>query len=136
MNKSVALWSAAQAAQATGGEARGEWCADGISTASRTLSPGDLFVALRGYNHDGHDHVEAAISAQAAAAIVERVPDNLAAPLLIVPDTLEGLVALARAARARSQARIVAVTGSVGKTGSKDMIATLVLMLFSEETLW
>ena len=123
MNKSVALWSAAQAAQATGGEARGEWCADGISTDSRTLSPGDLFVALRGYNHDGHDHVEAAISAQAAAAIVERVPDNLAAPLLIVPDTLEGLVALARAARARSQARIVAVTGSVGKTGSKDMIA-------------
>ncbi len=123
MNKSAALWSATQATQATGGEARGEWCADGVSTDSRTLCPGDLFVALKGANHDGHDHVEAAISAQAAAAIVERAPDNLTAPLLIVPDTLEGLVALARAARARSQARIIAITGSVGKTGTKDMIA-------------
>lgn len=123
MSKTAALWSATQATQATGGEARGEWCADGISIDSRTLSPGDLFVALKGSNHDGHDHVGAAISAQAAAAIVERVPDNLTAPLLIVPDTLQGLVALARAARARSQARIIAVTGSVGKTGTKDMIA-------------
>ncbi|MBR45919.1 MAG: UDP-N-acetylmuramoylalanyl-D-glutamyl-2, 6-diaminopimelate--D-alanyl-D-alanine ligase [Rhodospirillaceae bacterium] len=124
MNKAAAsLWSAAQAASATGGEVRGEWRADGVSIDSRTLAPGDLFVALKGPNHDGHDHVQAALSAQAAAAMVERAPDGVAAPLLIVPDTLEGLVALARAARARSDARIVAVTGSVGKTGSKDMIA-------------
>jgi len=123
MNSAAALWSAAQAASATGGEARGEWRADGVSIDSRTLAPGDLFVALKGPNHDGHDHIQAALSAQAAAAMVERAPDGLAAPLLIVPDTLEGLVALARAARARSEARVVAVTGSVGKTGSKDLIA-------------
>ena len=56
MSKTAALWNATQAAQATGGEARGEWCADGISIDSRALSPGDLFVALKGSNHDGHDH--------------------------------------------------------------------------------
>ena len=72
MNKTAALWSAVQAAQATGGEARGEWCANGVSIDSRTLSPGDLFVALRGNNHDGHDHVETAISAQAAELAMSR----------------------------------------------------------------
>ncbi len=119
------LWSAAQAAQATGGELRGDWRADGVSIDSRTLVPGDLFVALKGPNHDGHDHVRHALDAHAAAAMVERAADiaSAQAPLLIVPDSLEGLIALAKAARARSAARIVAVTGSVGKTGSKDLIA-------------
>ena len=119
------LWSAAQAAQATGGELIGDWRADGVSIDSRTLVPGDLFVALKGPNHDGHDHVRQALDARAAAAMVERAADfaNAQAPLLIVPDSLEGLTALARAARARSTARIVAVTGSVGKTGSKDLIS-------------
>ena len=120
-----ALWSAAEAAQATGGELHGDWRADGVSIDSRTLTPGDLFVALKGPNHDGHDHVGQALSAQAAAAMVERAPDvgSAKTPLLIVPDSLEGLSALAKAARARSSARIVAVTGSVGKTGSKELIA-------------
>ena len=124
-NIAAALWSAAEAAQATGGESRGEWRADGVSIDSRTLAPGDLFVALKGPNHDGHDHVSQAFGAQAVAAMVERAPDIESAetPLLIVPDSLEGLWALAKAARARSAARIVAVTGSVGKTGSKDLIA-------------
>lgn len=124
-NIAAALWSAAEAAQATGGESRGEWRADGVSIDSRTLAPGDLFVALKGPNHDGHDHVSQAFGARAAAAMVERAPDIESAetPLLIVPDSLEGLWALAKAARARSAARIVAVTGSVGKTGTKDLIA-------------
>ena len=119
------LWSAAQAAQATGGELHGDWRADGISIDSRTLVPGDLFVALKGPHHDGHDHVRQALDAHAAAAMVECAADiaNAQAPLLIVPDSLEGLTALAKAARARSAARIVAVTGSVGKTGSKELIA-------------
>ena len=60
-----ALWSAAEAAQATGGELRGDWRADGVSIDSRTLVPGDLFVALKGPNHDGHDHVNQALVAQA-----------------------------------------------------------------------
>jgi UDP-N-acetylmuramoyl-tripeptide--D-alanyl-D-alanine ligase len=124
-NISAPLWRAAEAADATGGEARGEWRASGVSIDSRSIAPGDLFVALKGPNHDGHDHVGAAFAAQAAAAMVEHAPEGLAepAPLLVVPDTLDGLAALGRAARARSPARIVAVTGSVGKTGSKDLIA-------------
>ena len=119
------LWSAAQAAQATGGDLQGDWRAEGISIDSRTLVPGDLFVALRGPNHDGHDHVHQALNAHAAAAMVERVADidSAQAPLLIVPDSLKGLTALAKAARARSAARIVAVTGSVGKTGCKELVA-------------
>jgi len=123
--RAAPLWSAAQAAQATGGELRGDWRADGVSIDSRTLVPGDLFVALKGPHHDGHDHVRHALDAHAAAAMVERAADiaSAQAPLLIVPDSLEGLTALAKAARARSAARIVAVTGSVGKTGSKDLIA-------------
>ena len=124
-HNTAALWSAAEAAQATGGELRGDWRADGVSIDSRTLTPGDLFVALKGPNHDGHDHVSQALGAQAAAAMVERAPElgSAETPLLIVPDSLEGLCALAKAARARSTARIVAVTGSVGKTGSKELIA-------------
>ena len=124
-NSAAGLWSAAEAAQATGGESRGDWRADGVSIDSRTLAPGDLFVALKGPNHDGHDHVGQAFGARAAAAMVERAPgiESAETPLLIVPDSLEGLWALAKAARARSAARIVAVTGSVGKTGSKDLIA-------------
>ena len=129
----AALWSAAEAADATGGESRGDWRAEGVSIDSRTLMAGDLFVALKGPNHDGHDHVAQALGAhaaaamieRAAAAMVERAPDieSAPAPLLIVPDSLEGLAALAKAARARSTARIVAVTGSVGKTGTKELIA-------------
>ena len=125
MSTKQVLWSAAQAASATGGQAHGDWRAEGVSIDSRTLAPGDLFVALKGSNHDGHDHVTAALGGHAAAAMVERAPDhnNRAAPLLIVPDSLDGLYALAGAARARCSARIIAVTGSVGKTGSKELLA-------------
>ena len=66
-NSAAGLWSAAEAAQATGGESRGDWRADGVSIDSRTLAPGDLFVALKGPNHDGHDHVGQAFGARAAA---------------------------------------------------------------------
>jgi UDP-N-acetylmuramoyl-tripeptide--D-alanyl-D-alanine ligase len=85
---------------------------------------GDLFIALRGPNHDGHDFVPAALKRGAAAAMVERdvpgIPAN--APSLRVPDTLAGLRALGAAARNRSRARVVAVTGSVGKTGTKEAL--------------
>ncbi len=125
MNSKQTLWSAAQAISATGGETDGDWQADGVSIDSRTLAPGDLFVALKGPNHDGHDHVQAALGAQAAAAMVEHAPGAGTAPgpLLIVPDSFDGLYALATAARARSTARIIAITGSVGKTGSKELLA-------------
>ncbi|MDA8230500.1 MAG: UDP-N-acetylmuramoylalanyl-D-glutamyl-2,6-diaminopimelate--D-alanyl-D-alanine ligase [Magnetospirillum sp.] len=120
-----ALWTAEEARAATGGRLQGRtWNAGGVSIDSRSLAPGDLFVALAGPNHDGHDHVAAALAAGAAAALVHRIPAGLPAdaPLLVVDETMAGLNALGRAARARSPARIVAVTGSVGKTGTKEML--------------
>jgi UDP-N-acetylmuramoyl-tripeptide--D-alanyl-D-alanine ligase len=118
------LWTATDAAAATGGRNRADWCATGVSIDSRSLQVGDLFVALRGPHRDGHDFVAAAFARGAAAALVDGAPPGLpaAAPLLHVTDTLAGLSALAAAARARSAARIVAVTGSVGKTGTKEAL--------------
>ncbi|MGE5514917.1 MAG: UDP-N-acetylmuramoylalanyl-D-glutamyl-2,6-diaminopimelate--D-alanyl-D-alanine ligase [Bacteroidota bacterium] len=121
----MSLWTAAQAQAATGGTLSGpEWSADGVSIDSRSVAKGDLFIALAGPNHDGHAYVKAAIDGGAAAALVHRIPDGCdGLPLLLVDDTMAGLQALGRAARDRSSARIVAVTGSVGKTGTKEMLA-------------
>src|SRR5690606_38429844 len=118
------LWSAAEAAAATNGMQVGDWAADGVSIDSRTVAPGDLFVAIRGPHHDGHDFVKEALERGAAAAMVHAVPGGVAhdAPLLVVPDTAEGLVDLARYARMRSEARVAAVTGSVGKTSTKEAL--------------
>jgi len=117
------LWTAADAAAATGGINTRDWQAQGVSIDTRTLQPGDLFVALRAAR-DGHDFVAVAIASGAAAALVSHRPADVPAdaPLLIVPDVLAALAALGRAARARSRARVVAVTGSVGKTSTKDML--------------
>jgi len=118
------LWNAADAAAATGGSSTTDWSAIGISIDSRGLAEGDLFVALRGPNHDGHDFVAAALQRGAAAAMIDREMPGLpaTAPLLRVPDTLTALQTLGAAARNRSRARIVAVTGSVGKTGTKEAL--------------
>ncbi len=119
----MTLWTSADAAAATGGQTTTDWAATGVSIDTRTLQPGDLFVALQAAR-DGHDFVAQALDSGAAAALVTHVPDGVAddAPLLIVDDVLAGLVALGQAARARTDARIVAVTGSVGKTSTKEML--------------
>ena len=119
-----ALWTAAEAAAATGGSASGDWTASGVSIDTRSLRPGDLFVALRGESRDGHAFVAEALARGAAAALVGSRPPGVAAdaPLLEVGDTLAGLEALGRAARTRSAARIAAGTGSVGKTGTKEAL--------------
>ncbi|SEL02493.1 UDP-N-acetylmuramoyl-tripeptide--D-alanyl-D-alanine ligase [Roseovarius nanhaiticus] len=119
----MSLWTAAEAAAATGGRAVGDWQASGVSIDTRTLAPGDLFVALSAAR-DAHDFVGQALEAGAAAAMVSRIPAGVAddAPLLIVEDVLEALGALGRAGRARTGARVVAVTGSVGKTSTKEML--------------
>ena len=90
-----------------------------------SLAPGDLFVAIRGVRTDGHQYVAKAFEAGAGAAVVDRPVENLAAahPLIWVDDTLRALNGLARAARTRSRARIAAVTGSAGKTGTKEALA-------------
>ncbi len=122
----MTLWTSTEAAEATGGRATQAFAAGGVSIDTRTLRPGDLFVALKAAR-DGHDFVAQALEQGAAAALVSRVPDGVAedAPLLIVPDVLAGLEALGRAARARTRARVVAVTGSVGKTSTKEMLRTV-----------
>jgi UDP-N-acetylmuramoyl-tripeptide--D-alanyl-D-alanine ligase len=119
-----ALWTSQDAAAATGGRVTREWIASGVSIDTRTLKPGDLFVALQGYLRDGHDFVAEALNKRAAAALVARVPSGLAedAPLLLVGDTQKGLEVLGRAARARTKAKVVAVTGSAGKTTTKEML--------------
>ncbi|MCB9928925.1 MAG: UDP-N-acetylmuramoyl-tripeptide--D-alanyl-D-alanine ligase [Alphaproteobacteria bacterium] len=121
------LWTADEARQATGGTGAATWAARGVGIDSRTVRAGDLFVALKGPTHDGHDHVAAALAAGAAAALVDHAPAGIAgdAPLLRVGDTQQGLEALARAARARFAGQVVALTGSVGKTGTKEMLARL-----------
>ena len=119
----TALWTAAEAAAVTAGEAYGDWTASGVGIDSRNLTRGDLFIALHG-TRDGHEFVPAALKAGAAAAMVDRLPENgsHASPLLVVADTQVGLEALGRAGRARATARIAAVTGSVGKTGTKEAL--------------
>ncbi|MGE3935297.1 MAG: UDP-N-acetylmuramoyl-tripeptide--D-alanyl-D-alanine ligase, partial [Rhodospirillaceae bacterium] len=118
------LWTAAEAAAATGARAAGTWAATGISIDSRSVAAGDLFVALAGPSFDGHDFVADALAKGAAAAMVARLPAGVAAdaPLLVVDDTLAGLGRLGAAARARTGARIVAVTGSAGKTSTKEAL--------------
>lgn len=93
----------------------------GWSVDTRTLAPGDLFFALRGPHHDGHDYVAAAIAKGAAGVVVERAGDGA----LVVPDALDALQRLAGWARAHWGGRIVGVTGSAGKTTTKDAIAHL-----------
>jgi UDP-N-acetylmuramoyl-tripeptide--D-alanyl-D-alanine ligase len=97
----------------------------GLSIDSRTVAPGEAYFAIKGDVHDGHDFVLAALKAGAALAVVagERrgeFPHD--APLLVVEDVLDGLRSLARAARARLSAQVIAVTGSVGKTSTKEAL--------------
>ena len=122
-----ALWTHADLRAATHGHTHGAIPATGVSIDTRTLKPGDLFVALVGEIGDGHDHVAAALAKGAAGAMVHRQPDGVPAnaPLLHVQDTLAGLQALGAFARARFHGHVIAVTGSVGKTTTKEMLRTI-----------
>ncbi len=119
----MSLWTSDDAAAATGGTSTRPWTAGGVSIDTRTIRPGDLFVALKA-QRDGHEFVAQALGKGAAAALVTHRPDGVAedAPLLIVPDVQRALEDLGRAGRARTHARVVAVTGSVGKTSTKEML--------------
>lgn len=122
---SAPLWTAIDAAAATKGQAMRPFAAEGVSIDSRTVAKGDLFVALKGPSFDGHDYVADALAKGAAAAVVARRPAGCDdAALLIVENTDDALSHLARAARRRTRAKIAAITGSVGKTGTKEALAT------------
>lgn len=118
------LWTADDLVEATGGTPSAPFQATGVSIDTRTLQPGDLFVALRGESGDGHAFVADALARGAAGAMVhEQVPG--AGPLLRVDDTLAALTRLGGFARTRFTGRVVAVTGSVGKTTTKEMLRTV-----------
>jgi UDP-N-acetylmuramoyl-tripeptide--D-alanyl-D-alanine ligase len=124
---STPLWTLDAMVRATGGRVVGSpgSAITGISIDTRTLEKGDAFFAIKGDRVDGHDYVAKAVAGGAAVAVVSEarladMPKD--APLLFVSDVLEALRALARAARERTKAKIIAVTGSVGKTSSKEML--------------
>src|SRR5262249_60911062 len=122
------LWTVDALAGATGAERVGPLpgAVTGISIDSRTVRAGEAFFAIKGDTHDGHDFVTAALRQGAALAVVaqnRRDGYGNDAPLLVVDDVLEALREVARAARRRSAAKIVAVTGSVGKTSTKAALA-------------
>lgn len=97
----------------------------GVSTDTRKIAAGDLFVALRGENFDGHDYLAVAEKAGAVGAIVDRADPDLALPQIQVPDTMDALAKLAAGNRNASSARFVAITGSSGKTTVREMVAAI-----------
>ncbi|HWH16817.1 MAG TPA: UDP-N-acetylmuramoyl-tripeptide--D-alanyl-D-alanine ligase [Allosphingosinicella sp.] len=114
-----ALWTSEEIAAAVGGRADGVFEAGGVTFDSREVGEGDLFIALKGETTDGHRFLDKAFAAGAAGAIVsEPVPQ----PHILVGDTGKALNDLGRASRERSHARIAGVTGSVGKTGTKEAL--------------
>ncbi len=117
------LWTFEEIAAALGAPAAASsGSVSGVSIDSRTLNAGDLFVAIKGDRFDGHKFVDAAFASGAAAAFVESGYADSNGVLFRVPDTLEALNTLARASRNRTDANVIAVTGSVGKTGTKEML--------------
>ncbi len=118
----MTLWTSHDAVAATGGRVTRDFTVAGVSIDTRTIAPGDLFVALQAAR-DGHDFVAQALEKGAGAALVSRIPEGVAddAPLLIVPDVLAALEALGQAGRARMAGKVIAITGSVGKTSTKEM---------------
>jgi UDP-N-acetylmuramoyl-tripeptide--D-alanyl-D-alanine ligase len=120
------LWTAEELANATGGQFEGSppRAMGGVSIDSRSLAKGDIFVSIKGDNRDGHEFAAHALKAGAGVAIVSRPTEEMrrAGALLIVDDPLEALRRLGIAARRRSEAQVIAVTGSVGKTSTKEAL--------------
>jgi UDP-N-acetylmuramoyl-tripeptide--D-alanyl-D-alanine ligase len=119
------LWTKEDCIKTTKGQGGGQdWAASNVSIDSRTVSVGDLFIALKGPHFDGHLFVQEALKAGAVAAIVDHIPLNCSStdPLIVVENCSEALNNLALEARKRSSAKIIAVTGSVGKTGTKEIL--------------
>jgi UDP-N-acetylmuramoyl-tripeptide--D-alanyl-D-alanine ligase len=122
-----ALWTLDAMAAAMRAEKSGALPADvpGLSIDSRSIGKGEAFFAIKGDYRDGHDFVEAALTAGAGLAVIARARRRqfaADAPLLAVDDVLEALRDLGRAARTRSHAKVIAVTGSVGKTSTKEAL--------------
>jgi UDP-N-acetylmuramoyl-tripeptide--D-alanyl-D-alanine ligase len=116
----MSLWTESEIAVATGGAASGNFTVDGVAFNSQEVSAGDLFIALTGETTDGHRFIDGAFERGAAGAIVSQPVQH---PHILVADTAAALNALGVASRVRTAAKIVGVTGSVGKTGSKEALS-------------
>lgn len=114
-----ALWTKEELLAALGGKAEGSFNANGVAFDSREIGQGDLFFAMKGEATDGHLFVDKAFTNGAAGAIVS---EPIAYPHILVDDTMEALNALGRASRARGEGKIIGVTGSAGKTGTKEAL--------------
>src|SRR5947199_47676 len=119
MCRMTGLWTSDEIAAATGGTPSASFEVTGVTFDSREVQSGDLFVAMPGTAHDGHKFVEGAFAAGAAGAIVSQ---PVSGPHVLVGDTFAALQALGSAARARATATIFGVTGSVGKTSTKEAL--------------
>ncbi len=120
------LWTSVEIIDAVAGKCENaNWYANGVSIDSRSVENEDLFIAIIGPENDGHDYVQMALDNGASAALVSKLPDDCkdTSRLIFVEDTQTGMEQLGAAARARSSAKIIAVTGSVGKTGTKEALA-------------
>ncbi|GGB18253.1 UDP-N-acetylmuramoyl-tripeptide--D-alanyl-D-alanine ligase [Sphingomonas metalli] len=115
----MALWTASEIAAATDGTSSGDFAVDGVAFDSREVGPGDLFIALTGETTDGHRFLDQAFEQGAAGAIVSAGTPH---PHVRVADSFAALEDLARAARARTDAKVIGVTGSVGKTSAKEAL--------------
>ncbi|WP_242150913.1 UDP-N-acetylmuramoyl-tripeptide--D-alanyl-D-alanine ligase [Sphingomonas sp. BAUL-RG-20F-R05-02] len=115
----MSLWTSSDIAAATCGSASADFAVSGIAFDSREVGQGDLFVALKGEATDGHRFLDQCFAQGAAGALVSVATDY---PHVLVEDTATALDALARASRTRTQAKIIGVTGSVGKTGTKEAL--------------
>ncbi|WP_230481437.1 UDP-N-acetylmuramoyl-tripeptide--D-alanyl-D-alanine ligase [Sphingomonas sp. Leaf21] len=115
----MSLWTAREIAAATGGVASADFAVSGVAFDSREVGPGDLFVAMRGDATDGHRFLDQAFAQGATGALVSDACDH---PSVRVDDSFHALEDLARASRARSDAVIIGVTGSVGKTSAKEAL--------------
>ena len=113
------LWTSAEIEAATGGRASASFEVTGVTFDSREVQPGDLFIAMPGTVYDGHKFVAGAFEAGAVGSIVSQPVEG---PHVLVEDTAKALEDLGRASRERSNARIVGVTGSVGKTSTKEAL--------------
>ena len=125
--ESMPLWTLEEVREALGGEVIGQPPAgfSGVSFDSREIAGGEIFLAIAGVRMDGHAFVADALRKGAGLAVVSKPTEEMraAGPLMVVKDTFEALQALGRAARARTAAKVIGVTGSVGKTTTKEMLA-------------
>lgn len=115
----MSLWTSSELAKATGGTASAEFEVTGVAFDSREIQPGDLFIAMRGEATDGHLFIDRAMAAGAAGVICEQPVDH---PHVLVADSAAALTALGHAARARTGAMVIGVTGSAGKTSTKEAL--------------